>query len=959
MDASAKQISQLGELAYQTLIEEHQATISTWPQTLQEQLPIAVGFSPFIAQSLQSAPELLQDLPRLIEATKDYQKDLKALLSDEDPFAPLNEDKVMQLLRSYRRQEILTIAWRDLFEIWPLEQSLAHLSLLAERLIMAAYHWHYADCCKLWGTPHCFDGKPQPMLILGMGKLGGGELNFSSDIDLIFTYPENGETQGARRSIDNSQFFTRLGQRLIKALDQVTQDGFCYRVDMRLRPFGESGPLAMSYSALEDYYQEQGRDWERYAMIKARVMGDSSSREYYQLQKMLMPFVFRRYIDFSAIDSLRRMKSMIRSEVRRRGLVNNIKLGAGGIREIEFIVQVFQLIRGGREPSLRGRSLLATLFEIQALDLLSKKETDELRQAYLFLRRLENLLQAIDDQQTQTLPDDPENQARLCFAMGFESWDQLLNQTQQHMQAVSEVFEGVIGEDPESECPQQACFTELWEQASDKTALITILEQEDLLANAQGEQAEVIDAQASAIHGFKYDLSKKTIGPRGREVLIRLMPKVFQAVFARKDAQFGLSRVLSLLQHIVTRTAYLELLETNQGALIQLVRLCSESPMISEQLSRYPILLDELLDPQQLYQPIPLDQYKIQLREFLARIPEEDMEQQMEALRQFKQISILKIAAADVADAMPVMQISDHLTYLAQAIVEQVIEQAWFQVRAKFGVPRYLQNKQDKGLGVLAYGKMGGFELGYQSDLDLVFLHQAPAGDTTDGEKEIDSFQFYLRLVQRIVHIFSVRMPSGILYEVDMRLRPSGESGLLACSLQTFLEYQETEAWTWEHQSLVRARMIYGSSDYIHEYQDVRKQVLTKVRDPQTLKQEIAGMREKMRNHLDKSTAERFYLKQGKGGITDIEFLVQYWVLSLGKDYPSLLEWSDNVRIIQEMAKQGLIKQEVAEQLIHAYTQMRDEVHRRNLLNLTAHVDNQMFVVEREQVISVWQSYFA
>lgn len=943
----------MGQKSYQGFMDEHADLILQWPAQMQQQLPLIIGYSQFITTSLHNDPELIQALPQLLQhQTRHpfYADELVERLAGCE-----TEDACMKALRVFRRQEMVCIAWRDFLSQWDLKTSLAHLSLLAESLILASYQWNYQACTQLWGTPHNDEGKPQTMQILGMGKLGGGELNFSSDIDLIFTYPENGETKGARRSIDNAQFFTRLGQRVIKSLDQVTQDGFCYRVDMRLRPFGDSGPLVMSYSALEDYYQEQGRDWERYAMVKARVMAEGINKEYQQLQMLLRPFVFRRYIDFSAIDALRRMKAMIRSEVRRRGLVNNIKLGAGGIREIEFIVQVFQLIRGGREPSLRGRGLLSTLCEIKKLELLTQDDTDALHHAYVFLRRLENLLQALDDAQTQTLPETEDDQLRLACAMGFEHWSQLITQVEAHMQQVNQVFEGVIGEEEGEEATLDSSFYELWDMAKDPDILTQIMSDEKL--GCIDADHSVARSMARDIHSFKNDLNKKTIGPRGRDVLNRLMPKVFAAIFAREDAQFGLARVLSLLQHIVSRTAYLELLETNHGALFQLVRLCSASPMISEQLSRYPILLDELLDSQQLYQPTELSQYLPQLREFLARIPEDDMEQQMEALRQFKQIEMLKIAAADVTDAIPVMKISDHLTYLAQSVIHIVIEQAWQQLKVKYGQPSYLEGRNDKGFGVIAYGKLGGIELGYQSDLDLVFLHQAPEGDQTNGAKQIDSFQFYLRLVQRIIHIFSMRMPSGILYEIDTRLRPCGESGLLASRIDSFERYQQDDAWTWEHQALVRARLVYSNEALDASYQAVREKILSQPREEDKLKVDIVKMREKMRQHLDKSTQTRFYLKQGVGGLTDIEFLVQYWVLSQSKQYPQLLMWSDNVRIIETMASIGLIESSVAKGLIDAYTGMRDEVHHRNLLNLSAHVDMSNFIQERDLVKETWNHW--
>lgn len=933
--------------AFEQFNPQAREAVQRWPELRQKQLHQVLGLSEFILESFHRDESLPERLPAMLEKhnrAEGYRQELNALLRECH-----DEAAGLRVLREFRGREMVCIAWRDFLGEWALEESLIHLSELAEAMIFETYQWQYQACCQEWGTPCNADGEAQPMLIIGMGKLGGGELNFSSDIDLIFTYPENGETQGARRSIANAQFFTRLGQRVIKALDQQTLDGFCYRVDMRLRPFGESGPLVMSYAAIEDYYQEQGRDWERYAMVKARVMGREMYPEYQQLRQMLRPFVFRRYIDFSAIQSLRRMKSMISSEVRRRGLSSNIKLGSGGIREVEFIAQVFQLIRGGREPALRKRGLLETLAAIGELGLLDAEEVSGLEAAYRFLRRQENLLQAMADKQTQTLPDDPVEQAKLAFAMGYSDWETLFKATQAHMHHVHSVFDKLIGDDEEDSVTVEPHFSELWDMLHKPEVTEHIL-REDLHSGD-------VSADQKVISEFKAGIAKKTLGPRGREVLNRLMPKVFQAVFAHNDARFGLPRVLHLLHKIVTRTAYLELLEENPSALTQLVRLCTASPMISEQLGKYPILLDELLDPNQLYNPVPPEAYKVELTEYLARIPEEDMEQQLEALRQFKQTCILRIAAADIAGVLPVKKVSDHLTYLAEAIVEAVINQAWLQVREKYGEPTHLKNRDGRGFAVVGYGKVGGWELGYNSDLDLVFLHDCPADVYTDGKKEIDGRQFYLRLVQRMIHIFSVRTASGILYEVDTRLRPSGASGLLVSSAQTFDEYQHQEAWTWEHQALVRARVLYGDSQLGEAFTDIRHRVLCIRRDEDKLRQAVADMREKMRAHLGGKKAGRFMLKQDRGGITDIEFLAQYLVLRFSAGNPGLTRWSDNVRIFETMQQHAVLTEEDANALTDAYITIRNEIHHRNLLNLDADVDESRFTEQRACVEKNWNKW--
>lgn len=933
--------------ALEKLQHAHPELLSLWPAERQAELHKVIGLSDFISGSMVRDGQLLPWLAEHVddaEHGEHYRHQLQQLLA-----TATDEAGLMRRLRAFRRQEMVWIGWRDFTAKATLAQSLAHLSLLAEALIMEAYQWIYTQCCKEWGTPTNADGEAQPMLILGMGKLGGGELNFSSDIDLIFTFPENGETRGGRRSLANSQFFTRLGQRLIKALDQQTYDGFCYRVDMRLRPFGDSGPLVMSYAALEDYYQEQGRDWERYAMIKARVMGRESFTQYQELHQMLRPFVFRRYIDFSAIQSLRRMKSMISSEVRRRGLQNNIKLGAGGIREVEFIAQTFQLIRGGREPSLRSRGLLETLSAIKQLALLPAEQVSDLEQGYCFLRKLENLLQAIDDKQTQTLPDKPLDQMRLACAMGYEDWQSLHAATQQHMVAVHQVFDHIIGtDDDDSQCSAESQYHELWAMAKNEEVLLNILAE----LNAPDQAG-----QASTLLGMKAELAKRTLGPRGREVLAKLMPEVLARIVLRPDAAPVLARVIKLIVRVATRTTYLELLSEHPAALNQLVRLCAASPMVANQLTQYPILLDELLDPQHLYNPTPLNQYGEELREYLARIPEEDMEQQMEAIRQFKQAQLLRIAAADIAGALPLMKVSDHLTYLSEAIIAAVVNQAWLQIAEKYGEPSHLTDRDGKGFGVIGYGKVGGWELGYGSDLDLVFLHDCPADVNTTGKKEIDGRQFYLRLAQRIVHLFSTRTSSGVLYDVDVRLRPSGASGLLVSTMEAFAEYQHKEAWTWEHQAIVRARMVYGDAPLQQAFADVRRQILTQCREPHQLQHDVVAMRHKMREHMGSKKAGMFGLKQDQGGITDIEFIAQYLVLQHASQQPALTRWSDNVRIFDTMAEYEILSLSQATALKQAYCSMRDEVHRLNLLGLPAYVDEQQFGTEREVVKQIWQQY--
>lgn len=918
------------------------------PAPLTEAALTAMTLSDFVRDALLSHPEWCDEMMKISPQPNEcqhYQSWLQQEITDIR-----DEAAFMQVLRIFRKRMMSRIAWMQGLELCPTQDTLRQLSHLAEILIVTARDWLYQRCCLEWGTPVNAEGREQPLLILGMGKLGGGELNFSSDIDLIFIYPENGETQGGRRSLDNAQFFTRLGQHLIKVLDQPTVDGFVYRVDMRLRPFGESGPLVLSFAAMEDYYQEQGRDWERYAMIKARLMGDEQSNYEQELRRTLMPFVFRRYIDFSVIQSLRNMKGMIEREVRRRRLKDNIKLGAGGIREAEFIAQVFQLIRGGREPELRGRSLLPTLEAIAHLGLLPQEQVTVLKENYLFLRRLENTLQAIADEQTQTLPDSPLDRERLSWMMGQANWDLLYQVIEQRMAQVRAIFREQIGEDDaeQDENVDETSFNGLWLDSLEASDLAPLLPQ---LNDEQHQMLLKIAAD------FRHDVDKRTIGPRGRDVLDHLMPRVFAEVCPREDAIEVLPRLTYLLLGIVTRTTYLELLVENHAALKQLIRLCAASPMVASKLARYPLLLDELLDPNTLYQPTPLNAYRDELRQYLLRVPEGDEEQQLEALRQFKQVQQLRIAAADIADVLPIMKVSDHLTYLAEAMIDGVVQLAWSQMTARYGQPSHLQGREGRGFAVLGYGKLGGWELGYSSDLDLVFLVDCPNDSMTDGERCIDGKQFYLRLAQRIIHLFSTRTSSGILYEVDARLRPSGDSGLLVSTVEAFSDYQHNEAWTWEHQALVRARMVYGDAVLHQQFETIRREILCKPRDGTSLQKEVREMREKMRTHLGSKDKLIFDLKADEGGITDIEFIAQYLVLRFACTEPRLTRWSDNVRILELMANYNIMQEQEAQSLTAAYVTMRDEVHRLALLEKSGKVSTSLFTVERGQVEESWRRW--
>ncbi|MFC3031977.1 bifunctional [glutamate--ammonia ligase]-adenylyl-L-tyrosine phosphorylase/[glutamate--ammonia-ligase] adenylyltransferase [Pseudoalteromonas fenneropenaei] len=896
-----------------------------------------LALSDFAFRVLQNRPELvawLQD-----EAGMQLRDTPEPL---PESLAQLDDASCMRLLRRYRQQYWLKIMWLDLVKGNDIADSIAYVSALAETLIAAANRWAYAQVAQSSGEPLDEHGFAMPMLVLGMGKLGGGELNFSSDIDLIFAYPRAGSTVGGRRSVEHQVFYTKVAQKLIAALNQVTADGQVFRVDMRLRPFGDSGPLVMSFAAMEDYYQEQGREWERYAMLKGRLLGQSNHywQEFYAL---LRPFVYRRYIDFSVIESLRKMKHMIAQEVRRKGLVDNIKLGEGGIREVEFIVQALQMIRGGREKPLQVQSLLHAMQVLEQLQIVPSDVAHKLTNSYLLLRRVEQYLQAFDDKQTQTLPERELDKQRLAYLLNCNDWSAVLAAIEVPMLQVRDEFKQVIGEEPLEAASLAACYQLAWEQNDWHSC--------NMLEDSAKNDWQV------ALETFQAALNKRPIGARGRDILDKLMPQVLASLVDNQHTTATFTLVAEVIEKIASRTTYIELLYENQGALNQLIKLCAHSHWIGAHIARYPILLDELIDPAMLYRPLPLSAYKTEIRQYFLRVDSEDLEQQMEALRQFKQTQQLRIAAADATEVLDLMKVSDHLTALAEAIVEQAVNLAWQQMVARYGIPQGC-SEADKGFAVIAYGKTGGFELGYDSDLDLVFVHNADGQAQTDGEKALPARQFYLKLAQRLMHLFNTRTSSGILYELDTRLRPEGNSGLLAINIESYYEYQREQAWTWEHQALVRARMIYGEESLQQRFKEIRHRILTSERDSQKLRDDVLSMREKMRQHLTKDTEQTFDLKQGLGGMTDIEFMAQYLVLNHAARVPKLTRFPDNIRIFELAAEAEVIDDSMRHNLTHAYCLFRDTYHLQSLNQMGRCVAKEQFAEAKSQVTSAWQTVF-
>ncbi|MDX1823274.1 MAG: bifunctional [glutamate--ammonia ligase]-adenylyl-L-tyrosine phosphorylase/[glutamate--ammonia-ligase] adenylyltransferase, partial [Thiohalomonadales bacterium] len=890
------------------------------PPSVSESLPRVWAASSFVAQQCLREPPLLVNL-----AKEDLQQDYngetyRARLAER--IAPINQEaNLMRELRRFRQREMVRIIWRDITGWAKLMDTTRDLSHLAEACIDGALDKLYQWQCEQSGTPQDRNGQPLKMVVLGMGKLGAWELNLSSDIDLIFAYAEDGEVQGRGRATSHGEFFTRLGRKLISALDQQTADGFVFRVDMRLRPFGDSGALVTSFAAMENYYQIHGREWERYAMVKARVVaGDRHCGE--QLMAMLKPFVYRRYLDFGAYEALREMKTLISREVQRRGMERNVKLGAGGIREVEFIGQLFQLIRGGRDTNLTSRQILKVLDHLGKANYLPDFVVEELIAGYCFLRNVEHRLQAYEDRQTHLLPQDAIGQLRLAYSMGFNDWESFQAQLNLHRQRIQRHFEQVF-EAPQTEQADDgtADLTGVWYGTLDESTSIRVL------AAAGFEEAEGLWKKLSEIRQSR---SYHALSRQGRERLDRLLPLLLGASGQADQPDETVLRLLDLIAQIARRSVYLALLVENPLALSQLVRLSSASSWISHFLKQYPLLLDELLDPRSLYAPPDKAELTAELGRRLAGISQEDQELTMDILRQFKHANVLRVAAADIVGALPLMKVSDHLTWIAETVLYEALEQAWQHLTRRHGRPQ--NSGEGNGFAIIGYGKLGGIELGYGSDLDLVFLHGADgSSETTDGEATLALPVFFARLGQRLIHLLTAYTPAGLLYEVDMRLRPDGASGMLVSSLSAYEAYQREKAWLWEHQALVRARPVAGDPEIGERFEVIRRAVLGQARDEAELRQGIINMRKRMRQELDRSTKDQFDLKQSPGGIVDIEFMVQFGVLAYAHTHPALLDYSDNIRLLAGLGDAGLLNQKDVDDLSDVYREYRCEVHRRAL----------------------------
>jgi glutamate-ammonia-ligase adenylyltransferase len=883
----------------------------------------AIDYAACTRQLRDAAPDRLDALCRSLD--RPWHADA-ALLDDLRTSA--DPASLAAALRRLREEAMARTALRDLTGRASLTEVCAAMTALAETAIEHALDAHARWMAEAHGVPRSDDGQPVVLHVVAMGKLGGGELNVSSDIDVVFAFTREGHSDGDR-PLANQEYFDRLSRRLVSALDERTAEGFVFRVDTRLRPYGSAGPPTSSFAALEEYLITQGRTWERYAWLKARVLGGDRGDE---LMRVVTPFVFRKYLDYDAYEGLRDVHRQIRAQASQRELAGNLKLGPGGIREVEFIVQALQLVRGGRDAGLRLRATLPAIDALKSRGLLSASAAAELAAAYTFLREVEHRLQYRDDAQTQDLPVADDERARLALACGHATPADFDAALGAHRDAVTAHFDALFGTSDTAE--------------SDRLAMAwTRTEPDDASASAlrdagYTDPATVIETLARARGSGRY----LRLPARSRERFDALVPQLMRVAAATTEPQQTLERLLSLLEAIGGRSAYLALLIEHPPVLPRIAQLMSASAWAADYLTRHPILLDELLDSRVLLAEPSWPVWRNELAAMLAAHAGDD-ERQIDDLRHFQHAQTFRLLAQDLSGQLTVERLADHLSALADIVLEATLGCCWALTRGDaMDPPRF---------AIVGYGKLGGKELGYASDLDLVFLYNSEVD--ASGETAAR----YARLAQRINAWLTSATAAGRLYETDLRLRPDGASGLLVSSLDAFRHYQREQAWPWEHQALTRARFVAGHPDVGAAFEAEREQVLRLARSPTALAADVVRMRRKMADgHPNRS--DRFDLKHDRGGMVDVEFCVQYLVLAHAHDKPSLVRNIGNIALLHEAATLGLLDQAIAAGAAMAYRDYRRLQHRLRLHGAReARADPAAHADARACVDALWQAVFA
>ena len=930
------------------LLNENRAQWQDLLEQLSEQNPspsdlakleqLAIG-SQYALVQLQRHPKWVADLLTLSE----FSLDAEIMHFDADTRIDL--DQVKHSLRLYRHRKLVEIIYLEMVEHLSVQQSLVYLSDLADQLIETALTACYQNLVAKHGQPVHEDGEPMLLNVIAMGKLGGHELNFSSDIDLICSFTADGDLTGFGQ-LSYQEFFSRVVKSLAQVLSDLTADGFVYRVDLRLRPWGDSGPIVLNHSAFEHYYQLHGREWEQYAMVKARVIS-GSPREREHLESIIKPFVYRKYHDYRVFEGLAGLKDKIDNQARTRGMRINIKLGQGGIREIEFFVQAFQILKGGRNHRLQSTSILNCFEALDAEGVVDSDSLKNLRAAYLFLRRLENRIQMFDDQQTHDLPTQPERQARIAAMLGYTDWAELENELKGHRGRVNHCFTELFKRDetPRDEVVVDDSFIESGEED----------QQWSFITEAGLQEPEAIN---QCLNGFLRSKAWGFMSARAKQRFNNLLPGLIEAIKPHQQQATVFAAFIRLFSAIAGRSVYFELLYQNPVLLQRLGFLFAQSSWIAEEVARYPILLENLIQSGD-HERFDRAQLQQRLQNQLRNV-EGDTELELDTLRLFKREQTLVIASAELAEEIDSREVGQYLSDVAEVVLESVYQLAQTTLQKQHGVPRFSEDGQthEAEFAIIGYGKLGGRELHYQSDLDVIFLHDSHGeNQVTDGKSPIENSHYFARLAQKIISLTSVLTASGKLYEIDSRLRPEGSSGLLVSNSQAFLKYQLENAWTWEHQALVRARWVAGNPALESKFNSIREQVLRLPREPAELAKDILEMRERMYRAKRPIEGERKNLKDSRGCMVDIEFMVQYWVLANVNSIGSDCLYSDNIALLEALYRLDLITRSQAK-LVEIYQTYHRLLHESVLQNESAEIDAELIADEVDLVTNCWNECF-
>jgi len=850
----------------------------------------------------------------------------------------LGQFEVGAALRVLRQWTMHRLIQLDCEQKAPLETVTLCVTQLAEIALDKACQSAFQTLDARHGEPLTASGQRAQFWVIGMGKLGARELNVSSDIDLIYVYDEDGETTGNAQGLGRisvQEYFARAVKAIYSLVGETTEHGFVFRVDLALRPNGNSGPSVVSLGALEEYLLVQGREWERFAWMKSRVIAPKTAVKNgsaLALRSVVLPFVFRRYLDYNVFESLRTLHQQIRDHAAKRSAghperANDVKLSRGGIREIEFTVQLLQVVRGGQFPELRTRPTLDALKRVAKAGLMPPETSENLAMAYIFLRKVEHRIQYLDDQQTHILPTQDQDLSWIAHTMGYADSCDFLSQLDAHREIVAHEFDILLGGDRQCKGCQKPNGGELPEL-------------EAVLDLFQGEARERLAhwQESPKVKGLRDD---------ARTRLMRLLQRTAQWLKEGKVEAIAVVRMADWMEPLMRRESYLAMMLERPAVHERLLRLLGAAKWPARYLVQHPGVIDELAHGDVLKQRFVAADFEVDLearRSALKRTGEDDEEALLNLLRRAHHAEVFRTLARDVEGNLSVEQVADDLSAMADVILKVTAQWCWSCLKNR--------HRETPQFAIIAYGKLGGKELGYGSDLDIVFVYEDP----DERAQEV-----YAGFARKLINWFTVKTAEGDLFEIDTALRPNGGSGLLVTTFGAYADYQQQRgsntAWTWEHQAMTRARFVMGDPNMRKRFDEVRWAVISAPRDAVSLKNEIVGMRQKvLAAHPVK--AGLFDVKHSPGGMVDAEFAVQYVVLMHANSHPELLDNVGNIALLQRAEAVGLLPNGVGQNAASAYRTLRRVQHKARLNEEPTQVIQASLDAEKEAILALWQAVF-